>query len=81
MVKHLTAIGATLAIATGISAAGLLLAASGAEAWSPDRTFGSGHRKVCPPHNDCPPCRPGRLVYCRVYTASCGVTGKIIRCP
>ena len=51
MVKHLTAIGATLAIATGISAAGLLLAASSAEAWSPDRTFGSGYRKVCLPHN------------------------------
>jgi hypothetical protein len=86
MVKHLTAIGKNLAIAATISAAGLLLVPSVAEAWSPYGTYGSkggwNHRRLCLPYKECPPgCPPGRWARCTVHSGDCSYTYKLVRCP
>jgi hypothetical protein len=72
-------------VSGGICAAGLLLAASGAEAWSPYGTYGSkggwDHRRVCVPYKECSGCPPGAYAArCTVHTASCGVKVTLIRC-
>ena len=71
-----------LSLAAAMFAAGLLLSASGAKAWSPYGPIGSAHRRACVPYTECSPCRfDTRYRYCTIHLASCRAFRTSSRCP